>query len=340
MLHQTLAPARPAESILQMASGLWLSRALWAACRLRVPDAIGDVPTGVEAIAAATGGHPAMLRRLMNALAAFGVFACDDRSRFSHTDLSRHLRTDHPASQRAFVESVFGGEHYRAWGSISHSLESGETAFNAEFGCPLFDHFGQNPGSAKLFSEAMTGTTRIFEQALVAAHEFRPFECAVDVGGSQGTLLCGVLARHAEAQGILFDLPEIAGNPEAAWRHSPEAGRILAWSGDFFRTVPAGDLYLLKFILHDWTDAQCRVILRNIRSVIRRGGRVAVAEMMLPDRAAPHPGYLMDLNMMVMTGGRERSRSEYAALFKSGGFKLDRVTALPSQFSVLEAVAV
>jgi hypothetical protein len=104
--------------------------------------------------------------------------------------------------------------------------------------------------------------------------------------------------------------------------------------------VPSADLYLMKFILHDWTDAQCRVILRNIRSVARNGARVAVAEMVLPAKAAPHPGYLMDLNMMVMTGGRERSATEYAALFKSAGFKLDRVTALPSQFSVLEAVAV
>jgi hypothetical protein len=305
-----------------------------------LPDAIGDEPTGIEAIAAATGGHKEMLRRLLNALAAFGVFECDGNGRFSHSDLSRHLRSDHPDTQRAFVESVFGGEHYRAWGSISHSLESGETAFNAEFGQPLFDHFGDNPDSAKLFSEAMTGTTRIVEQALLAAHAFKPFDCAVDIGGSQGSLLCGVLARHVKAHGILFDLPEIAEAPDALWRGSPEASRITAWSGDFFRCVPAGDLYLLKFILHDWTDAQCRVILRNIRAACRPGARLAVAEMVLPDRAAPHPGYLMDLNMMVMTGGRERSQAEYAALFKSAGFRLDRATPVPPQFSVLEAVAV
>ncbi len=186
--------------------------------------------------------------------------------------------------------------------------------------------------------EAATDVTRMIERALLEKHRFGPFHLAVDIGGGEGSLLCGLLARHPEAQGIVFDRPGVVEAPDAAWRTSAEAPRIRAWPGDFFRNVPPGDLYLLKSVLNAWTDAECRVILRNIRAAARHDARVAIAEMVLVAHAAPRPAYLKGVNMM--TGGRERSASEYAALLKSAGFKLDRVTALPSHYSVLEAIAV
>lgn len=178
------------------------------------------------------------------------------------------------------------------------------------------------------------------EPALLAAHAFAPFDLAVDVGGGRGSLLCGLLARHPEARGILFDLPEIADAPDAAWLARPQADRISPWSGDFFRSVPVADLYLLKGVLSEWTDAHCRVILRTIRAATLPQGRVAIADFVMPDHAQPDAAHLMDLDMMAAAGGRERSLAEYRELFRVTGFRLERATPLPSQFSVIEAVAV
>jgi hypothetical protein len=327
------ASENPIETILHIGAGLWLSRALWAAARLRIADAVAETPRSVEEIAAETGTRPDMLRRLMNALAAAGIFAADGEGRFSHSELSGLLRADHPLSQRAFVESVFGHEHYAAWGEIEESLRSGTTAFDHHYGMPVFAYFSQHPEVAALFSEAMTSTTRLMEAVLLASYAPPPFRLAVDVGGSQGTLLAGLLDRHPEARGILFDLPDLV----AQVRPRLAGDRIEALGGDFFESVPEGDLYLLKFILHDWTDDQCGTILKNLRAAIRPGGHVLIIENVLPETVSPHPGYLMDLNMMVMTGGRERTATEFGALLERSGFAPGKVTLTPGLLSVVEA---
>lgn len=328
---------KPADMITQMASGLWVSRAIWTACRLGIPDALADAPLGTEALAAATSTRPDMLRRLMKALCASGVFQCMAGDLFAHNSLSDVLRRDHPASQRAIVEIVFGDEHYEAWGLLDQSVKTGAAAFDACYGMPVFDYFGQYPGRAVAFSDAMTSSTRMLEDAILATHRFDPFELAVDVGGSNGSLLQSILARHPEGRGIIFDLPEIV----EAVGPSLQGTRITAEAGNFFESVsPDGDLYLLKFILHDWTDEQCAVILDNVRAAARPGGRIALFEMVLPDAPVPHPGWFMDLNMMAMTGGRERNVAEYEALLAPAGFRIKKVTRTATAMSVIEAVAV
>ncbi len=334
MLH-TEIKSNPVQTIFQLASGLWVSRALWAAARLKLADMVGDEPMTLDALAEASGTRADMLGRLMNALTSFGIFARTADGRFEHNEVSRHLRTDHPVSQRAIIESVFGHEHYEAWGAIEHSLRTGETAFDSQYGMPVFAWFGERPASAKLFSEAMTSSTRMMEKELLACR-FPDFRLAIDVGGSQGSLLRGLLAHHPHARGILFDLPEIVDLVRPALKGS----RITATSGNFFESVPAGgDLYLLKFILHDWTDAQSAVILRNIRAAVAPRGRIAIAEIVLPDDGQPSPDYLMDLNMMVMTGGRERTASEFQELLRKAGFRLESVTPTGSPLSLVQAVA-
>jgi hypothetical protein len=328
-------PDNPLIGLLQLASGLWVSRALWAAARLKVADAVGEAPTPVAEIAQATGAHEANLRRMLQALAAVGVFAASGDDRFGHTHLSRVLRSDHPLSQQAFIESVFGGEHYAAWGQIEASLRGGGTAFDHQYGMPVFDWYGAHPAEAEMFSRAMEGTTRLLEMALLTAWTPPAFELAVDVGGSRGTLLAGLLARQPQGRGILFDLPEIV---EAV--RPTLADRVEGVGGSFFERVPKGDLYLLKLILHDWTDAQSETILRNVRAAIRPGGRVVIIENLLPEQVEPHPGYLMDLNMMVMTGGRERSAGDFRALLERTGFQVESVTTILPPMGVVQAVAV
>lgn len=325
-------------AIMQIAEGFWLSRALWVAARLRIADAIGDEPVAVERVAEATNTLPDALRRLLTALSAFGVFTSAPDGGFAHSPVSRLLRSDHPSSQRAFVESIIGNEHYEAWGAIEGAVRTGKAAFELHFGMNAFDWFPDNPQAARLFGEAMTGTTRQVEDAVLAAHDFGAFELGVDVGGSEGSLLRRLLARYPAARGIVFDLPGAAATAPQAWRDDPVADRLEAIGGDFFASVPeGGDLYLLKFILHDWDDERSALILRNIRKAIRPDGRVAIVEMVLPDDNSPHPGRLMDLNMLAMTGGRERSAAEYAALLEPAGFRTESLTPTASPMSVLIA---
>lgn len=329
-------PANPVEALIGLASGLWVSRALWAAARLGIADSIDPEPTPLALIAERSGADEGNLRRLMNALVSIGLFRAEVEDRYAHSDLSPFLRSDHPISQRAFIDSVFGGEHYAGWGAIEDSLRSGGTAFDSLFGKPVFDWYGTHPAEARKFSGAMEGTTRLIEAALIASWTPPPFTVAVDVGGSRGTLVASLLQGNPEARGILFDLPDIVESVEG----SLSDPRIDLVGGSFFDSVPEGDLYLLKMILHDWTDEQSEAILRNIRAAIRPGGHVAIIETVLPEEVGPSSGYLMDLNMMVMTGGRERTAAEFGALLERTGFSVEAVTPMPIPMSVVQAAAV
>lgn len=326
----------PLFALVRLASGLWVSRALWAAAHLKIADAVRHEPTPLAEIAAATGSDPANLRRLMNALVAAEIFVPAGDDKYAHSAISPFLMSNHPVSQRDFIATIFGGEHYAAWGALDESLKSGTTAFDSRYGMPVFDWYNAHHEEAQRFSRAMAGTTRILEAALLASWTPPPFELAVDIGGSRGALLSALLARAPEARGILFDLPDIAESVRGAL----PSDRIEAVGGNFFESVPEGDLYLLKLILHDWTDEQSLAILRSIRAAIRTGGRVAIVETLLPEQIEPHPGYLFDLNMMVMTGGRERTVSEFSALLDQAGFRLESVTPTPTPMGVVQGIAV
>lgn len=319
-----------------MASGLWVSRALWAAAELGVADSIRDAPVPLAEIAATTGAQQEPLRRLMKALVSIGLFTAEEDDRFGHNETSHYLASDHPLSQRPFLRSIFGGEHYAGWGALGRSLTEGGTAFNHVYGRPVFDYYGDHPAEAEAFSRGMQSTTLLIEAMLTAAWTPPPFTLAVDVGGSRGTLLANLLARAPDAQGILFDLPEVAD----AVRPDISDPRITAIGGDFFASVPAGDLYLLKLILHDWDDAKSEAILRTIRAAIRPGGRVVIIDALLPEKAENHPGFLMDLNMMVMTGGKERTAGEFTALLERTGFRLESITPTPTPMGIVQGIAV
>ena len=331
----------PAISLLQIGMGLWQSRALWLAARFRIADAVGESPVSIETIATHSQADPDALGRLLKALSSFGVFRMESDGRVSHSDGSQLLRSDHPFSQRAFVESVFGHEHYEAWGAIEETFRTGRTAFDVRYGTSVFAYFQEHTEVARLFSEAMTSTTRLVEDAVLAAHDFGPFELGVDVGGSQGSLLRRILSRVPGARGIVFDLPRVEEAAQQAWQGTDEASRLSFSGGDFFESVPeGGDLYLLKFILHDWDDTRAIQILRTIRAAIRPSGRIAVVEMVLPEGSSAHPGWLMDLNMLVMTGGKERRAAQYEALFDAAGFQTDRVIATASPMSIILATPI
>ena len=329
-------PDNPLFALIRLVSGQWVSRSIWAAARLRIADQIGDAGATASDIAKAGNLNEDNVRRLMNALVSVGLFNLEADGRYTQSELSPFLRSDNMLSQRAFIESVFGGEHYASWGAIEESLRTGRTAFDSVYGMPVFDWYSQNGEEAQLFSRAMESTTMIVEAGLLAAWTPPAFELAVDVGGSRGTLVSALLRNAPNARGILFDLPDIADSV----RPHLQDERLEAVGGDFFKAVPEADLYLLKLILHDWDDEQSKAILHNIRNAIRPGGQVVIVENVLPEQPAKdEPGFLFDLNMMVMTGGRERTASEFQALLEEAGFRLEGVTPTPTPLSVVQAVA-
>jgi hypothetical protein len=322
---------------LRVLGGFRFSRAVWLAARLRLADLVGDGTASAAELAAAGGTDAGAVERLMNALAAFGVFRRDADGRFRQSPASQVLRSDHPQSQRAWLECLLGGEMFEAWGAIEYSVETGQPSFEARHGASWVEFYREHEDAAALFADAMSATTHAFEAALLAADAFPAFSVAVDVGGSRRTLLRRLLERDPSARGVVFDLPEVID------RHRVEqaddaGGRLTAVGGDFFERVPEGaDLYLLKFILHDWDDERAVAILRRVREAVAPDGRLALVETVLPETLAEHPGWLLDLNMLVITGGRERTASEFTTLLDAAGWQLERVTPTESPLSVILA---
>jgi O-methyltransferase domain len=330
--------APPQAEIFHIIGGYWLSRAIYLAARLKLADAVGDRSASLAAIAATTGTKPENLRRLMRALGAHGFFQDLGKETFGQTPLSETLRSDRPGSMRAFAEAELGHDHYDSWREVESCLREDGTAFERLYGMPIWRYYAEHPENNALFGEAMTNLTAIANAGVLDGYQFAPFRRAVDVGGGHGSFLCAILDHHPDAGAVLFDLPNVLVDAAKAGLITRHQTRIELTSGDFFDSVPAGgDLYLLKFILHDWNDEHAAAILHNIRRVIDPNGRLAVIEIVLPPMNEPHIGPLIDLNMMVMTGGAERTEIEYGDLLAKSGFRQERVAATRSPFSVIEA---
>lgn len=334
------AQSDPVQQMIQMLAGFWVGKSLQIAASLRIADRLGDDAShAVEDLAAATGTYGPSLYRLMRALAGSGVFAEESPGRFRHTPLSRMLRSDHPTSLRAFFESVLGGGHYTAWGALEHSVRTGQTAFDHAHGQDVWAFFAANPKEGQTFDQAMTDMSVLFNPAIVKGYDYSPVRTLVDVGGGHGALLASILKANPSARGVLFDQPHVIGGARQRFADEGLAGRTQTVGGSFFESVPAGgDAYLMKFILHDWDDGRCNRILGNIHSASAPGARVLVVDTVVPAGNEPSLSKLMDLNMLAMTGGRERTEVEFADLFDSAGFELGKVHPTECPLSIVEGV--
>jgi hypothetical protein len=332
----------PAERLFRVIGGYWTSRAVYAAARLGLADLVDDGPKTAEQLAEATGTHSVSLYRLLRALAGIGMFAEDEAGRFAQTPFSAVLRSDVPGSLRGAAIAELGEDHYEAWGHLLHGIKTGDVPFLHRYGLPVWDFYASHPENAAFFHQAMTGLTAAVEAAVMNSYDFTPFRKIVDVGGGHGGLLASVLAAAPQAHGVLFDRPNVAQGGAARLRGvSDLAGRWEAVGGDFFAAVPeGGDLYLMKWILHDWDDARAGTILGHCRRALAPGGRVLIADAVLPGRNEPSMGKFMDLNMLVIIGGRERTEDEFRDLLAASGLRLSRVIPTESVVSLIEAVPV
>jgi hypothetical protein len=325
------------ETFLQMFSSYWVSQAIYVAAKLGIADLLAERRMSNEELAAATGTHTAALYRLLRALASIGIFVEGDDAKFALTPLSTPLQKG-KGSMRSMVIHMGEKPSWQAWGELLHSVTTGETAFIKANGAEVFPYYAEHAESKEPFDQAMTEFSDSVSEAVTKAYDFSQFKKIVDVGGGHGGLLTSILKANANAAGVVFDLPSTVEGAEARIAAEGLSQRCEVVGGDFFKTVHAGgDAYLMKLIIHDWDEARAVAILKNIHRAMPAGGKLFLVETLVPETNEPAFAKLFDLHMMVMTGGRERTLSEYAELFAAAGFKFNKVTATDSLLSIIEA---
>lgn len=335
-----LASAPPPHAqLIQMASAYWMSKLIYVAAKLGLADHLAAGPQSAADLAGATHTHAPALHRVMRTLASLGVLTEVDGQRFALTPLGDALKTGAPGSARASVLTLGGPAFVAAFEQFPHSLETGATGFEKAMGMPVFDYLAQRPEEAALFSETMVGFHGAEPSAVAAAYDFSGFGTVVDVGGATGNMLAAILNQHAGPRGVLFDLPHVVSAAPALLQAHGVTDRVAIESGSFFEQVPAGgDAYVLSHVLHDWSEAQCLTILGHCRRVMMPDARLLIVEMVLPEGDAPHPGKMLDMVMLAVPGGQERTAAEYAPLLHKAGFRIDRVVPTESAVSVVDAV--
>jgi DNA-binding transcriptional ArsR family regulator/2-polyprenyl-3-methyl-5-hydroxy-6-metoxy-1,4-benzoquinol methylase len=333
-VSETAAPTIPAaRALAQLLVGNQLQQAIHVAARLRIADRLADGPRSAEWLADAAGAHPGALRRLLRALAGAGIFVEDDDGRFALTPLAEPLVSG-PRSALPFALWA-GGVSYQAFGALEHTVRTGEPAFEQLFGTEFFAYLAAHPESGDVFDAMMARHTEPLAPA-IARYDFGDVETVVDVGGGRGELLASVLSERPALRGVLFEQPRLLAD---ARRHLARAGvadRCEVVSGDMLVAVPPGDVYLLKSVLHGLRDADAVQVLVNCRHAIRPHGMVLLAELVLPPGAAPSPGRLMDLLMLVGCHGRERTAAEFATLLEAAGLRLTAVVPTKHAYSLVE----
>ena len=296
----------PQAQLGQMITGYWTSQAIYAAAKFGIADLLNEGAKSVDELASATDTKPELLYRLLRALASVGVFAEENDKRFSLTPLAEPLRSDVAGSQRSLA-LMMGDDQYRAWGNLADTVETGDN--------------GRETG------------------AILDAYDFSGINVIADIGGGNGSKITAILQKYPEMQGILFDLPHVV---ERALPNIESAGlsdRCQLVDGDFFQSVPSGaDAYIMRHIIHDWNDVKSLTILRNCHAVMSPGSKLLLVESVIPPGNDPFMGKFLDLTMMLIPGGKERTEGEYRTLYDKAGFDLVRIVPTSTEVSVVEGV--
>jgi hypothetical protein len=328
--------AANAPTIGPLLSGYWISQSIYVAAKLGIADLLAGGPQTADELAATTKTHAKSLYRLLRALASVGVFREDERRRFVNTPTSETLRADVPGSQLAMA-ILLGEEHYHAWGEVMHCVRTGESGFEKVYKQPIFDWLSAHPEQAAVFDQAMVSVHGRETGAMIDAYEFSTIGVLADIGGGNGSVLREVLARHPKMRGLLCDLPGVVERAKPLIAQSGLADRLQTAVTDFFKEVPKGaDAYLMRHIIHDWDDEESLQILKNVRRAVSANGRLLIVEGVVPAGNEPSFTKLLDLNMLVLPGGQERTADEYRTLFEAAGFRLASITPTHSEVSVIE----
>jgi hypothetical protein len=321
----------PAALVADLSRAHIAARCLHVIAECGAADAIGDAGSAPDEIGARSGLDADALDRMLRLLAAHGIFARTADGRYTHSAASRLLKTDEPGSLRSYVRMAGIPAFWDRFTELERTARAGGRQHDM---ASLVDYFAAHPEEAAIFNAAMVSKSRAVLPALAAAYDFGPFATIADIGGGRGHLLKLILERTPRAQGALFERPHVIADTEPA-------PRLTLIGGDFFTdTLPTADLYLLMDLLHDWNDAEAARILGAVRRAARPKARVLIIETLVPETPGPHFGKTLDIIMLAVTGGRERTEAQHAALLAASGFRIVRSLPTGSQYSLIEAVAV
>ncbi len=321
----------------QYITGYWVTQLMGTAARLGLADRLEAGPLPVDELAAKVGANPEALYRVMRACTAVGVFTEQPGRAFANSALSQTLRANVPGSMRDMAIAQSSAGHWRPWERLEDAVKTGQRTTLPVLGREIFEWYGNHPEEAAAFSGAMHNLAALVASEVTKAIDFSSVGRVVDVGGANGTLVSAVLRAFPQPKGVLFELPHVVETAKKTLAAVGLAERCEAVAGDFFQSVPKGEVMLLKQVLHDWSDEQCVTLLKNCAASLPVGGRALVVEMIVSEDGKPSPAHLMDINMLVMLPGRERTYSEYAKLLGAAGLKAGRVLPTHSPFSILEA---
>jgi len=324
--------SNPFETLRQTAAGYCVSRALHIVANLAVADTLDDTPRTAAELATLAGANPEALSRVLRLLSAHGIFDSHD-GKFTHSSASRMLRTDHPQSMRDYVRMFGLSPFWESFDEMEHSVRTGLPAGEKVIAGGLWGYLREHPEASAIFNATMGTKAQVQIAAVLGAYDFSEFKLVGDIGGGRGHLLGAVLERVETAKGVLFDLPHVIA--DSAGATSP---RLIRQAGDFFKDkLPACDLYLVMEVIHDWSDAEAVSILKAIRRAAPSHAKLLLIEEMVPDAPGPAWSKVLDIHMLVLIGGKQRTRAEYEALLDAAGFSLQREFDTGAGISILEA---
>ena len=331
--------AQDSERVMQLATGLMFTAAMQPIARLKIADLLADGPLPVSELARQTGSNDDALYRVMRLLASAGVFAESAGKVFALTPMSELMRAV-PGSLRDMILWVGNPFHFKVWSEMGYSVATGKPAVEKVYEKPCFDAIFGDPDVAYDFNMAMTCFSNMIAPAVLDAYDFSGIGTLMDVAGGHGAILCEILTRYPKMKGILFDMPNVITEANCHICSLKMDHRCETLSGDFFENIPAGaDAYYMQHIIHDWNDERSLKILGNCRRALegRKDGRLLIVDAVVPETSEPHFSKLLDLEMLLMPGGRERTRGEWDALFAKAGFEITRIVPMRAAESVIEA---
>ncbi|OLB21218.1 MAG: hypothetical protein AUH15_09540 [Acidobacteriales bacterium 13_2_20CM_55_8] len=335
MPTETLAAITPAETLMQISGGYSLSRCLHVVADLGVADALDDQPRTAAALAESTGTNADALNRVLRLLSCHGIFESRD-GKFAHTPASRLLRSDHPRSMRSFVRMIGLPVNWAAYGKLDHTVRTGQSAMAQVLPDGLFRYFADHPEASQIFNQAMMGKAQAQIAGIVGNYSFSDFNLIGDIGGGQGHLLEAVLAANPHLRGVLFEAPHVIEQASGI-----ASDRLSLQSGDFFKdAMPVCDAYLMMDIIHDWSDEESTRILKNLRRFAPTHAKLLLVEAVIRDDSKPNFVKILDIHMMTLVTGRQRTWHEFETLLAGAGFRLEREIDAGGEFSILEATGV
>ena len=324
-------------ALLQMATSFLLSKALYVAAKLNVADELAKGPLSIDELARRVGADAKKLYRIMRALSSMGVFHEEHNRRFALNSVAEYLKSDTPGSFRSTV-MMFNEETYEAAGDLLYGVQTGSIPFDHRFKVPLFQFIHQNPEKGKLFDESMVELNGADLDIALEEYDFSKATTVADIGGGLGHALLKILGLYPGIRGILFDQPEVIERAGTVIENSGFSDHIDLVPGNFFENIPVkADIYLISRVLHDWSDEECILILKNIAASAHPDIRLVIGECVIGDPNVPDFGVIADMIMMSLLGGEERRKSEFEAILNAAGFEMIRVIPTKSKMSLVEA---